>query len=90
MKKNDLVEIKKLEETSLKDRAKLLKGKIADLIMDKNMGKLKNVKVISNSRKDLAQILTILRQKQLLSELESKVESSSEIEKSSKKKGVVA
>lgn len=88
MKRNDLIEIKKLDQKALIDKVRSLQGEIADLIVDKNMSKLKDIRAVYKKRKDLAQVLTVLRQKQLLNELESKIESSSEIEKSSKKKGV--
>lgn len=72
MKKNDLAQIKMLEIKELREKAKAIKIEIADLIIDKNMKKLKDLKMISKKRKDLAQVLTILRQKELLSQLESK------------------
>lgn len=74
MKKNDLTQIKGLDIKGLRLKAKLLKDEIASAILDKNMKKLKDIKIISKRRKDIAQILTILRQKQLLATLESKEE----------------
>lgn len=75
MKRNDLLKIKKLDQKALIDKVRSLQGEIADLIVDKNMSKLKDVKAGYKKRKDLAQVLTVLRQKQLLKELESRVES---------------
>ena len=75
MKKNDLTEIKSFDTKTLIEKAKNIKKEIADLIMDKNMSKLKDLKVIGKKRKDLAQTLTILKQKQLLEALESRVKS---------------
>lgn len=72
MKKNELVKIKRLDLKELKAKQKSFKDEIANLVMDKNMKKLKDLRGISKKRKDLAQVLTILRQKQLLAELESK------------------
>lgn len=83
MKKNELVIIKGLTLKELKVKVKTLKKEIADLTLDKNMKKPKDLKSISKKRKELAQVLTIVRQKELLVELESRVEK----EKSASKKG---
>ena len=72
MKKNEFAQIKNLDVKELKDKAKSLKGEIGKLTMEKNMKKFKDLKMISKKRKDLAQILTVVRQKQLLEELEPK------------------
>lgn len=71
MKKNELTQIKGLDIKELREKSKLLKKEITDLVMDKNMKKLKDVKVISKKRKDLAKVLTVLKQKEILSQLES-------------------
>ncbi len=73
MKKNDFVQIKSLDLKELVAKTKTLKKEIADLFLDKNMKKLKDLKSISKKKKDLAQILTVMRQKVLLGKLESKV-----------------
>lgn len=73
MKKNDFIQIKGLDITNLKDKAKALRSEIEKLTMDKNMKKLKDIKQVTKLKKDLAQVLTVLRQKELLSQLESKV-----------------
>lgn len=72
MKRNELVQIKGLGIKELKDKAKSLKEEIANLVIDKNTNKLKDKKAIFKKRKDLAQVLTVLRQKELLEQLESK------------------
>ena len=72
MKKNELTQIKGLDNKELKAKAKILKKEMADLTLDKNMKKLKDLKTIGKKRKDLAQILTVLRQKELLTILEGK------------------
>lgn len=72
MKKNDLVVIKGLDIKELGVKAKNIRQELADLVLDKNMKKLKDLKAISKKKKDLAQVLTIVRQKQLLLELEGK------------------
>lgn len=74
MKKNDLAQIKLLDLSQLRSKLRSIKDEVANLVMDKNMKKLKDLKVIFKKRKDLAQILTILRQKELLSELEAQKE----------------
>lgn len=71
MKRNDFLEIKNLNIESLVEKIKVLKKEVDGLVFDKNIGKLKNLKSISKKRKDVAQMLTVLRQKQLLIELES-------------------
>ncbi len=74
MKKNDFVQIKGLDIKELRGKVKVIKDELANLTIDKNMKKTKDLKIISKKRKDLAQILTVIRQKELLGELESKVE----------------
>lgn len=69
MKKNQLKEIKALEIGALKQNVKEARQELADLIMDKNMKKLKDVKSVFKKRKDIAKLLTIMRQKQLMDEL---------------------
>lgn len=73
MKKNELIQTKGLDIKELKSKAKFLKDEVASLVIDKNTNKLKDKKAIFKKRKDLAQIMTILRQKEILGELEGKV-----------------
>ena len=73
MKKNEFVIIKGLSLKELSEKAKTFKKEIADLVMDKNMKKSKDLKLVSKKRKDLAQVLTVTSQKKLLAELEPKV-----------------
>ena len=70
MKKNDFLEIKKLDIKALLDKAQKAKVELAGAIMDKSMNKLTHSKIIKNKRKEIAQILTILRQKELIKQLE--------------------
>jgi ribosomal protein L29 len=70
MKKNDLAELKNLDAKALFERVKKARTEMADLVMDKNMSTLKNLKQMRNKRKDLAQILTIHRQKEIIAQLE--------------------
>ena len=74
MKKNEFVQIKGLDLKELKIKANALKKEIADLVMDKNMKKTKDLKLVSKRRKDLAQVLTVVNAKQLLEKLEPKAE----------------
>jgi len=74
MKKNDLQEMKSLDVKTIFERAKKVRREIDEVIMDKNMGKIKDLKTISKKKKDLAQMMTVLRQKELLAQLESGVE----------------
>ena len=70
MKKNDFKQLVNMTVKELTDKASQLKKEIADLTLDKNMKKLKDTKVISKKRKDLAQTLTVKQQKQLIGSLE--------------------
>ncbi len=70
MKKNEFVVIKGLDTKELRLKAKAFKKEIADLTMDKNMKKLKDLKSIDKKRKELARVLTVLNQKELLAKLE--------------------
>lgn len=73
MKKNDFIQIKGLDIKELKIKALALKKEIADLVLDKNMKKLKDLKSVGKKKKDLAQVSTVIRQKELLAELEPKI-----------------
>lgn len=76
MKKGELTQIKGLSINELNRKAKSLKLEIDNLVMDKNMKKLKSLKMIGKKRKDLAKVLTVIRQKELVEALgseESKV-----------------
>jgi ribosomal protein L29 len=70
MKRNELLEIKKMDSGAINEKVKKTRKEITDLVLDKNMNKLKNLKAIFNKRKEVAKMLTILKQKQLLKELE--------------------
>lgn len=70
MKKNELTTVKNLDISQLKEKAKALKKEIADLTLDKNMKKLKDLKLISKKRKEIAQLLTLIKQKEIIGKLE--------------------
>lgn len=74
MKKNEFIQMKGSDLKELKVKIKALKEEIANLTLDKNMKKLKDLKMVSKKKKEMAQILTVIRQKELLVELESKIE----------------
>ncbi len=84
MKKQEFAQIKRLDLKELKSKAKMLQDEIANLILDKNMKKLKDLKMVSKKRKERAQLLTLVKQKELLQELESSAENQTEEEEKSK------
>ncbi len=65
-------EIKVLDITALIARTKALNIEINDLVLDKNINRLKNLKSISNKRKEMARVLTAMAQKKLIASLEPK------------------
>lgn len=75
MKKNEFAEIKGLDLGQLKLKVKSFREELATLSLDKNMKKLKDLKILAKKKKGLAQVLTVIRQKELMVELESRVES---------------
>ena len=77
-------EIKGLDLTALINKAKALKVEINDLVLDKNINKMKNLKSINNKRKDLARVMTVMAQKQLIALLEP-AEVVKEVKKEAKK-----
>lgn len=73
MKLKDLKnEIKVLDIAALVSRAKALKIDLNDLVLDKNINKLKNLKSISKKRKEMARVLTAFNQKKMIEALEPK------------------
>lgn len=64
MKKKDLNEIKTKSVDILKNNALDLKAEIASLRIDAGLGKLKNLHQVRAKRKNLAQIKTIINQKE--------------------------
>ncbi|MBI4036416.1 50S ribosomal protein L29 [Candidatus Daviesbacteria bacterium] len=73
MKKQQLKEIKTAAVAELKSKLRLYQKELASLVLDKNSKKLKDIKAVYKKRKDIAQVLTILRQKELLKKMEAKV-----------------
>lgn len=68
MKRNDLQELKKLDEKALLAKVLELKADLANLVMDKQMSKLTDLKAPIKMKRDIARYLTIFRQKQLVRE----------------------
>lgn len=66
--------MKNLGIKELAEKIRGLKKDIANLVMEKNMKKLKDLKMIYKKRKETAQILTLIKNKQLLAKLEEKKE----------------
>lgn len=73
MKRNELAEIKKIEITALRAKITKAQKEIADLILNKKINKIKNLKIIKSKRKEIAQMLTILKQRELVQQLEAKI-----------------
>lgn len=77
MKLKDLKnEIKVLDIAALIARAKALKIEINDMVLDKNINRIKNLKTMSTKRKEMARVLTVLGQKTLIASLEPKATAS--------------
>lgn len=73
MKKQALAEIKKIDIQALKRRVQHSEIELQKLVLDKSINKLTDVKTLTRKRKDIAQIATILRQKELLNQLEEQI-----------------
>lgn len=71
MKKTEIEALRKMDIKALNQKARDLRGQIADLIMDRNTSKLSDKKAVVKKRRERAVILTILGQKQMVSQLES-------------------
>jgi ribosomal protein L29 len=69
--KFDITTVKNMDTKSILATAKQLRGEIAELIVDKNLNKLKDLKSMDKKRKNLARVLTVLNQKQVLEKLEA-------------------
>ena len=79
MKKTELKEIKGLDIKELTSRIGNAKKDLVGLVIEKNgqasAKGAKDLKLAAKKRRDIAQMFTILRQKQLMAELESRVAS---------------
>lgn len=70
MKRDALAEIKKSDKQDLTKTVAKVRKEIAALELDRVSGKIVDFKSIGKKRRDLAQILTVLRQKELVEQLE--------------------
>lgn len=70
MKKTDLAEVKKMEVSQIKSKLRHIILEAQKLKLDKAVNRLTDLKSISRKRKEIAQMFTILRQKELLAKLE--------------------
>ena len=57
------IELRKRDKKELEKTVLELRKKLSDLRFKFSSGKLKNVKEINNSKKELARILTVLKEK---------------------------
>ena len=73
MKKKDFVQIKGLDLEQLRTKLGSLRKEVANLVLDKNMKKLKDLKMIFKKKKEIAQIITLMKQRELLENLEAKL-----------------
>lgn len=66
MKKISHQDLEQKSEAELKTMLKTEKGELAQMILDKNTTKLKNLRSIFHQKKAIARILTMARQKELV------------------------
>ena len=64
MKKNRLKEMRTKDLNELEKEAGLLKEQLAKMRLESLTGKVKNLKSVKNLKRDLAQILTLIKEKQ--------------------------
>lgn len=65
MKRQDLEKLRSKSITELRKQLQEEQTKLVNLRMQLAVGKLKNVRAVKLQRKNIAQILTILREKEL-------------------------
>lgn len=63
MKKKQLQELREKTDHNLQKELKNEKAKLSDLRFDLSLGKVTNIKTIKKIKENVAQILTILREK---------------------------
>ena len=80
MKTQEFKQVKTLGVDELKVKLVKAQEDLAQLVLDKNMKKLKDLKSLSKKKKEIAQFLTIIKQQELIKDLESRVESPEESE----------
>ncbi len=70
----DINTIKAMDIKSIMASANQMRSEIADLMVEKNLKKLKDLKSIDKKRKNLARTLTVLNMKKAIQKLEEKEE----------------
>ena len=70
MKKNNIAEYRKMDSADLKKQIKQFRLELNSLLIDKNTGKLTDLKVANKKRHEVAQMFTVLNQKVMLENLE--------------------
>ena len=81
MKKSDFQQLKTKNPKELLKKATEEKKELTTLLMERSMGKLKNMHKIGFLKKDIARIMTVLK----LKEIEGKSEKESAADKGGKK-----
>lgn len=66
MKKISNKDLEQKSESELKTMLKTVRSELAQMILDKNTQKLKNLRSIFHKKKERARILTTIRQKELI------------------------
>lgn len=65
MKRNELIKFHQQTSAEISTKVKDLRRQLADLRLKKGAQKLKNVKQPKNIKRDIAQLLTIMKAKEL-------------------------
>jgi ribosomal protein L29 len=60
MRRNDIKQLHTLETKDLQSKLAELRKSLEQVRLDKIMGKVKNVKQIESTRKDIARVMTVL------------------------------
>ena len=74
MKKKDLKALRTKNEQDIRSTLEKKRAEVLDGFLKVKTGKQKNKKVIRTLRKDVAQILTILREREIVKDMEKVVE----------------
>lgn len=72
--KKDIKDISSKTEKDLKDLLKTKKEELFKLNLDNKQNKLKNTRIIFNTRKEIARVMTLIREKELAVEESKNVE----------------
>lgn len=65
MKKRDLQDLKTKTKEALLSQAKEIRTDLARITVEANAGRLKDVELPAKKKRDLARILTVIREKEL-------------------------